>query len=366
MNLSLLFDFVDVDEFDDLPLDSFFYSLFFANQSDFNFEEMDIALLSIDDNRGTQNHVLDCANVRKELYGLKQCSTSSRIVDLGTLRPGPEYSDTQERLGEVLEYCLACNVIPVVINSSQDIVYQCYKSLINHSPQSINIAVVDRELDINDDKDLNSGFISQILSHSVNRLRRFKSIAYQSFLVNESLINVFQKLSFEQLRLGAIKKDVFQAEIMVRNSQIFSFDLGAIKSNEFPANGTHSPYGLTAEEACQIVSFAGHSSDVKIVSFSNYYEDLDDHRLSSHGLAAMIWYFILGRYTRVNEDLEKDTLEFIVENDSFSENVSFLKGKLSNKWWLKLPNDVIPCSYQDYLDANNGILPDLLIRELGG
>lgn len=367
MDFALFFDKIDLelDSIEQYPTDTLYHSLFLY-QDDFpNLEKTDIALFSIDDNRATSNHVLDATELRKSLYSLKKSDSFINVVDLGVLRPGEEYGDTMDRLSEVLDYLFSENITPVIINSSQDVLAEMYKSAsrTSHSDR-LNISLIDSSLDLEDDGVKNRSFMNEVLSHLPNKLHRLKLLGYQSYLVNQNINAVFQKLCFEELRLGDIKKDVFSTEVYLRNSHLVSFDLGSLKSTEFPANNKNSPFGITAEEACQLSWFAGHSDDLIGISFANYFEENDVNGLSSNGLGVMIWYFIQGYYSRIKEDLEKESVSYIVENDNFAENLTFIKGSKSNKWWLTVDGENIPCSYSDYLKANEGVLPEIWMREV--
>ena len=69
MDFSLLFDPVNSEIFNKkYELDAVFHSLYIF-QNDFpDLDEMDIVIFSVDDNRGTANHVLDVGTVREEFY----------------------------------------------------------------------------------------------------------------------------------------------------------------------------------------------------------------------------------------------------------------------------------------------------------
>lgn len=367
MDFALLFDKIELEleTIEQYPQDNLYHSLFLY-QDDFpDLENADIALFSIDDNRGTPNLLLDATPIRKALYSLKKSDGFSNVVDMGCLRPGPEYSDTMDRLSEVLDYLFGQGVVPVILNSSQDVVHEMYKSASRTSNlDKLNLALIDCKLDLDDKGYRQDTFLNEILAHSPNKLSRLKLLGYQSYLVNQNVNSVFQKLCFEELRLGEIKKDVFSAEVYLRNSHLVSFDLSALKSLEFPANNRNSPFGLTVEEFCQLSWFVGHSTDVRGLSFSNYFSEHDINNLSANGLGVVIWYFIQGFYSRLNEKLPQDSMKYIVENDDFAENLVFIKGNKSAKWWIEVGQDLLPCSYQDYLKANEGILPDVWIREI--
>lgn len=366
MDFSLLFDAVELDyEWkQNLALDASYHSIFVFEDNFPDLENITIALLSVDDNRGGNNHVLDAVEIRKAFYKLKKSNAHYQIVDLGCLRPGPEYTDTIFRYQEVIEHLIQRGILPILLNSSQDFALHTYSSLaLGEEIDKINLAIIDSKLDIEKSKFREESFVNEILSFPENKLHRFKLLGYQSYLVNPEVKHVFDKLAFEEVRLGALKKDIFVAEPLLRNSHLVSFDLSALKSIEFPANGENSPFGLTAEEACQLTWFSGLSSSLKVFVFSGYREEEDINRISANGLGVMLWYLIEGHYAKVNENLEQDVTQYIVEHQSLSQAIVFVKGKKSDKWWIQINNEFIPCSYKDYQSTTEGILPEVWMRE---
>lgn len=364
MDFSLLFDRIELEhqKVEHYPKDSLFHSLFIY-QDDFpSLEDIDLVLFSIDDNRATTNSVLDASKIRESLYQLKKGHEFIKIADIGCLRPGPNYSDTMDRLQEVLSFLLQNQIVPIVLNSSQDVVTDAYKVLANAGLE-VNVGLVDAQIDF-EGAHRNDHYIDELLAYEAPKLSRLKLLGYQSYRVSKKLSSVFQKLSFEELRLGEIKRDVFLAEPYLRNCHLISFDMRALKSTDFPANGVNSPFGLTTEEACQLSWFAGHATDLKGVFFSNYLEDQDHGNLSAYGLSVVIWHFMEGYYSNIKEDFHQHATQYLVSNEGFAEDLKFIKSTKSNKWWMEISGDLIPCTYQDYLDANQGLIPDVWLREV--
>jgi formiminoglutamase len=308
--------------------------------------------------------VLDAYTIRKQFYQLKKTKVSYKIADIGCLRPGPTYQDTILRYKEVFQTLIRLGIVPIVINGPQDLVLHSYASLADDADlKRVNIGVIDRKLDVERSPHHDEEFVNEILLHTNNRLHRLKLLAYQSYLTNPDTKIVFDKLHFEEIRLGAIKKDVMMAEPLLRNCHIVSLDWSALKHQEFPANATFSPFGLTAEEACQLTWFAGVSDHLMSFVFSGFYENEDQNEFSANGAAVALWYLIEGICCRVKEDLTREVTEYIVENSQLSEPITFVKGKKSDKWWIKIKDEFIPCHVKDYQQTQEGVLPDVWLRE---
>jgi formiminoglutamase len=190
-------------------------------------------------------------------------------------------------------------------------------------------------------------------------------------------VSVLEKLYFEAFRIGQMRTNMQEMEPAIRHADLLSFDVTAIRSSDAPGNRYAQPFGLTGEEACQICWYAGLNEKLSSAGFYGYHPELDDaHQKTASVIATMIWYFIEGYYNRKNEQNFKgnDFTKYTVSMPSDPETISFYKSKMSEKWWLEVPNpngkkrysrnSIIPCSYNDYLAATKGEVPERYISTL--
>ena len=89
-------------------------------------------------------------------------------------------------------------------------------------------------------------------------------------------------------------------------------------------------------------------------------------------IAESAWYVIDGYATRINENPLNDTNDFIyyhIELDNYK--FKFYRSKLSDRWWVEFINDevisiekdIISCTYNDYNNCKNSVIPErILIR----
>jgi hypothetical protein len=91
----------------------------------------------------------------------------------------------------------------------------------------------------------------------------------------------------------------------------------------------------------------------------------DRYRMTAKLIAQMIWYFIDGYQIRKTEAQLTDHEEFVEFHVTFTSNDTiFLKSKRTNRWWMKLPNNMfVPCSYNDYQLASKNEIPERWLRE---
>ena len=83
-------------------------------------------------------------------------------------------------------------------------------------------------------------------------------------------------------------------EPVIRNSQLFSFDISAIAQlMRLPT--ALSPNGLTGEEACVLMRYAGMSPNINTIGIYGYDESQDRDGLTAKQISQMIWYVMDGR-----------------------------------------------------------------------
>ncbi len=378
MDLSLLFSSIDDRVTSQVTGNNTVYQSIDVYQHKMpNFKEADVALIGIDDYRGTaQPDVAQPAAdlVRKKLYALKKGFGRYRIVDLGNLRHGVTITDTYERLREACKLLLSHNVLPVIIGGGHDLgfaQYQAYEAL----NKLISVLTIDAFLDMEEggETPANRSHIQQLLVHEPNYLFNYVHLAYQSYLIDARLTEVIEKLYFEAYRLGQLREQLRDMEPVIRDADMMTFDVSAIKSSDAPGSTNPQPFGLTGEEACQLCWYAGQNEKLTSVGFYEYNPDEDDHHGKTAAvIATMVWYFIEGFYHRRNEldFATNDYLRYLVSMPVEPETLVFYKSKLSEKWWMEVPGQpqasqpayhrtrIVPCSYADYQTATEGNIPE--------
>lgn len=328
-----------------------------------------IAILTVSEDRNAINNQGTGQNfdaIRKELYKLHTGNWHTDIIDLGTIKKGNTIEDTNFALSETINKLLKQNIIPIILGGSQAITYPMYRAF-DALEQMVNLVAIDNKFDLDDmDAPLNSrNYLSKIIMNEPNNLFNFSNIGYQTFFNAQNEIDLLDKLYFDSYRLGIVNKDLSNIEPVLRDADIVSVDLSALKLNELPANNNASPNGFYGEEMCAILRYAGLSDKVKTLGIFEYNHKLDNRNQSAQLIAQMIWYFIEGVNYRTNEypfQSKKEYLKYIVPIDN--EVLNFYKSNLSDRWWMEIANNItkketlIPCSYQDYLEANKQNIPE--------
>ncbi len=382
MDLTILFSPVNESIFQDISSpSSFFKNIRVFGEKMPDFRDANIAIFGVKEDRGTlanKGCEFGPDEVRKKLYNLKRGSGAYKIVDLGNLNPGIDLDETYVRISEVCRMLLEKNVLPLVIGGTQDLDYGQYTSY-ETLEKLVSFLNVDAMLDLEDKKEAGPSrqHVHKILLHEPNYLFSYTHLAYQTYLIDPLSVSILEKLYFEAFRIGQLRTNLQEIEPAIRNADLVSFDVTAIRSSDAPGNGNAQPFGLTGEEACQICWYAGLNEKLSSIGFYEYNPTFDDaHKKTASVVATMIWYFIEGYYHRKNESNFKsnDFIKYTVSMPVDPEMIQFYKSKFSEKWWMEVPypngkerysrNSIVPCSYNDYQTAVKGEIPDRYISTL--
>jgi formiminoglutamase len=337
-------------------------------------QNIDLAIIGLTEDRGSQsNKDLEKGpdEIRKKLYQLKKGSGSCRIADLGNLRCGLNLQETCLRLKEVCEILLQQNVIPVLIGGTHDLDFGQFLAFTGKE-KLISFLNVDSMVDMygSDEFGANRHHIHKILVYEPNTIFHYSQLGYQSYLTDTETISVLEKLYFETFRVGQIRENIEEIEPVVRNADMMSFDISAIRQSDAPGNKNAQPFGLTGEEACKICWYAGLSNKMSSVGFYEYNPAEDIKGQTAGVIATMIWYFVEGFSLRRNEFDVNDPqfIKYTVSMPQDPHKLTFYKNSQTEKWWMEVPypldktlyarNSIVPCSYNDYVAANRGEIPN--------
>ena len=356
MNSALFFEPVSEFLSDSPKTSTIADNIFFSNKENANWQEYDIAIFTIDK---------EFPELRKTFYSLKKGSGKYKIIDLGTLRAGLTNDDTNERLAEICKHLLDNNILPFIIGEKNSNALGQFMGFEGHQ-EIVDLVNIDASFDL-EEIDPEKGYLNTLFETGKSFIGHYAHLAHQSYLVNQEALNVFEKLNFEGIRLGDVRKNMEECEPITRASNMLVMDVCAIKHTDFPANNLNTPFGLTGEEACQLFWYAGLSNRLKSVGLYGFDLTADRNNYSSFILSTMMWYFIEGYYTRLDDmNFESDSyFKYIIPFDINPHEITFFKHKTSGKWWMLIDPElrhnkrhIIPCSYQDYLTASSGELPD--------
>jgi formiminoglutamase len=381
MDVSIYFDNIDIDRILDKdqiqPNHLVNFVDIYSSVNNFpDLKDIDIAIFGVNEGRSSVNNpATEKAPdfVRKYLYSLFRPVNNIKIVDLGNIKPGNSIKDTYFAVRDVVGTLLKNNVIPIILGGGQDITYANYLAY-ESIGKIINIVSVDNTFDLgNPDSALTSRtYLNKIITHQPSYLFNFSNIGYQSYFVDSEAIELMKKLYFDVYRLGFVQTDIEEVEPMVRNADMISIDISAVRASDAPGNGNSTPNGFYGEELCRIMRYAGLSDKLTSIGIYEISPEFDRNSQTSHLAAQAIWYFIDGFYNRKMDFPIKDKkfyVKYRVVIKEIQNEIVFYKSKKSDRWWMEVPcptklkskydrHYLVPCSYVDYQTALKEEIPD--------
>lgn len=338
-------------------------------------ESSSIALLYVPEYRNSNySNKAVADDYRENLYNLYLGTNwKNSIYDLGTIIPGESIEDTYHAISQVSKELIINKCVPVIIGGSQDLTFALYKAY-EQLEQLINLTTVDSRLDLGDIEGeiTHTRWLSQIILHKPCYLFNYSNLGVQSHYISSNELSLFEKLYFDITRLGVLNENITHAEPVLRNSDILSFDLTAIRTSDFSGAHYTSPNGFFGNEACRLTRYAGISDKISSIGFFNYYPQ-NISASSNELLAQLIWYFIDGYQSRKGDfpiGSKKTYTKYRVFLEELNEEIIFSKSDKSGRWWMEVPypsskgekyerHHLVPCTYEEYQEAMKGEIPNL-------
>lgn len=304
--------------------------------------------------------------VRSALYSLSFPFKGLKITDLGNLR-----KKASSFIIPVIKELVESKICPILIGDDPAQLkaqYEAYQDVLGYT----NLVVVDEQIQFfPKQKKHESYYLNSIINNRKSKLFHLTVLAYQTHFVNPDTIKVFEKKNFEYIRLGTVRSNIIDIEPLIRDGDLVSLNLSALKQSEAPGQKQPSPSGLFSESACQLARYAGMSDKLSSFGIFGFDEKLDVQQQTAQVVAQMIWYFLDGFYNR-KQDYPVSTeglIEYIVNYKQHDFQLTFWKSAKSGRWWIQVPDppkkkykrhQLIPCSYNEYVRASQDDLPERL------
>jgi formiminoglutamase len=346
-------------------------------------EDVDIAIIGVLDDRNAVDNpgcALGPDYIREKLYLLNEGAYATRIVDLGNIRQGAAVTDTYFAVKTVVAELIKKDILPIILGGGQDITYAQYLAY-EELEQKVDLVIIDSHFDLNDDFDIESiettsaSYLNKVFLHEPNYLFNYSNLGYQTYFASQDSLRVMDKLYFDVHRLGELSGQISVSEPIIRNANMISFDIGAIRSSDAMGNANATPNGFYGEEACQLARYAGFNDKLSSIGFYEFNPAYDNNGQTALLLAQMIWYFADGYYNRKQDFPLNPKSQYLIYKTSLKHDeheLVFVKSKKSDRWWMQVPyptggsaNEryhLVPCRYEDYTLAVSGEMPDLWWR----
>ena len=302
--------------------------------------------------------------IRKQLYKLSSLSKNLQIIDLGNINLGNSYFETVSRLRSALEILIQLKT-KIVLLGGTSIFNKENISAFNEKERPLNYISVDSQitwehLEVHP-------FFNHPEVDDEHKFVNFINIGYQSYYVEKKILDHIRENNFEAYRLGQVRGKIQEFEPVLRDADMVSFSLNAVKFADAPGAGFSSPNGLTGDEFCQLAFYAGHSNRINFFGIYDYKPAYDLRNITASLAAQTIWYLFEGMATKIVEEPDitpENFTKYHIYLDSANQNISFYKSNLTHRWWMEIeiPNRkmtiVQSCSENDYETACKQEVPD--------
>ncbi len=333
------------------------------------FDGVQVAIFGVDETRNSalsHKNNPDLSGIRRELYQLFPGNWHTSIADLGDIKAGDTIEDSYFAVQDICSRLMAKNVIPLCVGGGHDLTYACYRSF-DPFGSMVNIVSVDARFDFGKEEDLisSSSYMSKIITEKPHNLFNFSNIGYQTFANAQEEIDLVDKLFFEAYRLGEVKQRLDLVEPVLRDAHLVSIDLSCMASPSVGMAEIAGANGFDGMDICTIARYAGISNKVSLFGVFENPPNSIANKLS----AQILWYFLEGVNCRIKDNPGTTDNDHVVYRVPLEDQeLIFVKSTLTNRWWMKIPpidktnnklvsNALLPCMYQDYLDACDQNIP---------
>ncbi len=309
---------------------------------------------------------------RKHFYSLSLPHPGVKIADLGHLKPRESAEDCIAQLAFVLKQVRGHGK-PCILLLDDPTLSLAQLHLDEGSQEAIEYVHIDSQLDL-----LDSELIldRQSMHHALLRevpawLFDYVQLGYQGFLVSEGQLDWLKARNLTAIRYGALARNLEEAEPFLRTAHVVGLDLSAVRGSDAPAAHVLSPGGFSTEEVCRLARYAGLGYRTESFSISGY-SPADDRREQTSRLAALTaWYFVEGRYNRLEDFPREDRsnlTQYAVQLHASIPKIDFFKHPRTERWWMEVPypdtlgdrhprTKLVPCSESDYQFARTDDIP---------
>ncbi|WP_297085750.1 arginase family protein [uncultured Draconibacterium sp.] len=369
MNLFPYFDPVDFSQYTDVVPFAWKYSMGASIEKntlklqESRLKNIELAIVGVPFNSEKDDFKLtpNPDKVRQAFYSLAGVGKLN-IIDFGNLKSSSSHKGNYLALRDVVDYLNELDIVTIVIGGSQDYSYGVCQAFM--SDPFFSFSTIDAFLDVKKGVESlhQSNYLSQVFK-TLPDLFQFSLIGYQSHYVPESYFKKTKGMGLH-LRLGKLRDNFNAAEPILRNSHFLSFDMCALKHSEAPGRFM-LPNGLYADEACQLLKYAGSGTRLKVFGLFGLSGKEEADPLAVNLAAQLVWYFVQGYLLRdkSNPGTGAGYLNYRVEIPELASPLIFYKNENTEQWWIQVQavNGEIKyfaCSEKDYEMACNNEIPE--------
>jgi len=322
--------------------------------------------------------------IRAALYALPWDEQFPAVADLGNMIAGRSFEDTLSAMAQVGSDLRELGHIPVWIGGSLPLLRGIFQGFKGNGPTDVSIVSSRTHFKTGPDLAPYEFALRSLIENDSLHLFNLSCLAGQSHYQEAGESALMEQMRFEQLRLGPLRQHPDWAEPLLRSSDFTVFSLSSVRWSDTEGNPYGGPNGLFAHEFCQLTHYAGANDLLKAAFFCDYYP-LDHSPKSDHDhtmaqpqaqagaqvLAQGIWYLLEGISQRCDDTPRVNSRNYTRYTMALpgDHELIFVKSQKSGRWWIEVTLPVpagsrkersllVPCTYDDYLKATAGELPD--------
>lgn len=331
------------------------HSISIYENSDFKLKKERVVLL------GCNDGLLDA--VRPILYNFAGNFGQQTIADLGNFK-----TQNPDHNLQLIKDLIDANITPLIISADAT---HLHAQIVSHlkNKKIIHCSLVDESIPDKAQGQIDKRVLFPVATNKVKWPNQFNVLGIQKHQVPGKKIDQAQTNNLRLTRLGKLKNDLTIAEPLLRDTNILGFNARVLKSSETNDNKNNSPSGLSIDQACQIMRYAGINEQIQFANIFGFDDTFAPKKLTAHAIAQLIWYFLDGTFDQKGDyPIDKRKLKsYIVDLKYDKLNISFWKSKKSGRWWVEVPKTkgksiLKPCSQKEYTNCADGILSNELVE----
>lgn len=335
-------------------------------------EQYNVAIIGVKSEMNEGNPGSETAPdaIRQQLYALRGGFNHIKITDLGNLKRCKSLSDTYAALKCVTAELLSQNVLPIIIGGSHDLTHPIFEGM-KETMKKIRTTVIDCKLDYpysSTDVFNANTFLGKIIQDE--QTEEFKLLGYQGYYCPQPFIDQLQESNCLLVRAGEMFRNIMKSEPYLRDTDLISIDMSAIRHADSPGFARAISNGLTGEEICQLAHFAGLSDNINAFGLFEANPSFDDSDQTASLAAQIIWHFLEGVDNRYDDYPKREINSYQERVAMFpsetEKNIHFYHNRSNGRWWIKIPtrsgDKIYACHYEDYQMACEGDLPYIWMR----
>jgi hypothetical protein len=311
----------------------------------------------------------DADLLRKHLYAYHY-DEGVEFIDIGNVVSSLSDDKKQSAIKVIATIIIKQNCLPVFFSDNDKCNFALYSAFENYE-QWVSVCEVSGAIQMFSEED----FLVKMLSHKPNYLFNYAHLAAQGYFVPSTIKKTLATLNFGELRLGSLRSNTKIAEPLLRTADFVILNTNALKYSELSNEGA-SPNGLYSEDLCQLAMYAGMSDQCNGISLIHPFKDFNE---TSAAYCSQLFWCFSGAVIRRLGDYPVGDYNNYVRYDVFFDKddttLTFYKSNLSDRWWLKTPDNInkehnfkrhalIACSENDYLECSKGNIPKIWWTEM--